>query len=85
MADPAASALLDPLLSMGLPGVVIAGLSFWIVRLQRKLEESQEARVQMALRLAEANNELAAAVERNTEVLRMQELDRTPVVRRERR
>lgn len=61
---------MDNLLSLGLPGIVIAGMAFWIIRLQKKLDEVQEKRVENALQMAATANELGAAVERNTEVLK---------------
>lgn len=69
---PQTSSLLEGLLAMGLPGFVIAGMGYWIVRLQKKLDEVQEKRVENALQFTTAANELGAAVERNTEVLRQQ-------------
>lgn len=71
----AANDLISSLLSTGPLGVVIVGMGYWIIRLQRKLDEVQEKRVENALQFASVANELGAAVERNTEFLR-QERDR---------
>lgn len=69
--DPASS-LATELLSTGLPGAVIVGMGYWIIRLQRKLDDIQEKRVENALKFASVATELGAAVERNTEVMRQQ-------------
>ena len=53
--------------------MIIVGMGYWIIRLQRKLDEVQEKRVENALQFASVANELGAAVERNTEVLRQRE------------
>ena len=72
--DPTASGdLVSSLLSTGPLGVIIVGMGYWIIRLQRKLDEVQEKRVENALQFASVANELGAAVERNTEVLRQRE------------
>ena len=56
--------------------VMAAALALWVIRLQRRIEELgdklnevQEKRVDNALAAAGAVNEMAAALERNTDAL----------------
>lgn len=84
MADPATTSnLVTELISTGPLGIVIIGMSYWIIRLQKKLDEVQEKRVENALAFTATANELGSAIERNTEVLRRLEDEKTPVMRRE--
>lgn len=57
-------------LKHGILGLVIVAEAYWIMRLQKKLDEVQEERVKNALQFATTANELGAAVERNTDVLK---------------
>jgi hypothetical protein len=61
---------LQILLGSGPLGVVIVGMGYWIHRLQKKLDEVQDARVENALKYASISTELGATIARNTEVLR---------------
>lgn len=63
-------ALADALLSQGPLGVVIAGMAWWIWRLQGQLMQTQERRVKDAFRIADSAHAYANALERNTEMLK---------------
>jgi hypothetical protein len=67
--DVVAKALVAQLFSHGLPGVIILGMAWWIWRLQNKLNDVQEQRVEDAFRLAKAANTIAGALDRNTQTL----------------
>jgi hypothetical protein len=69
-------AVADFLLSMGLPGVVIGAMAWWVnrqdgrvVELQKRLEEVQSKRVEDAQKMAGEALELSDALERQTELL----------------
>ena len=68
--DPLIKMLLEPLVAQGLPGVIIVGLSWWAWKMQQRLDQVQERRVDDALKLAEAAHKFASALDRNTETLR---------------
>ena len=62
--------LADSLLSEGVMGVIVVGLSYGCWKLQQKLSEVQDQRVKDVLKLADATHALASALDRNTETLR---------------
>lgn len=62
-------AALQTLLGSGPLGAVIVVLILWVYRLQKKLDEVQEARVQDAQETAQTVLEVARAIDENTAVL----------------
>jgi len=54
---------------MGLPGIVIGALGFWCNRLQQKLEEAQNKRVEDAQKMAGLALDLKESLDRQTELL----------------
>lgn len=62
--------LVEALLSHGILGVIIAGLSWWVWKIQERLDAVQEKRVQDAMKIADAAHTFAGALDRNTETLR---------------
>lgn len=68
--DAALKSLFDALLSHGLPGVIIGGMSVWIWKTQQQLNQVQERRVEDAFKLAQAAQAFSSALDRNTETLK---------------
>ena len=62
--------LLEPLVAQGLSGIIIAGLGYAILYLQRRLDAVQEKRLEDALKFAEVAHTFSSALDRNTEALR---------------
>jgi hypothetical protein len=67
---PVVKAVLDALLSQGPLGVVVAGMAYWIWRIQTQLFSVQEQRVKDAFRLAETATTVTSALDRNTTTLK---------------
>ncbi len=68
--DPVIKMLLEPLVAQGLSGVIIIGMGYWIIGLQRRLDQVQERRVDDALKFANAAHSFSSALDRNTETLK---------------
>lgn len=64
--------LVTPLLNLGLPGVAIVALAWAYLKRDKQLAESQEARIQEAIKGVTALEQNTAALEALTEVLRKQ-------------
>jgi len=60
----------EALVAQGLPGVIIAGMGWWLWKQQQLLNTVQDRRVEDARKLAEAVHTLSSALDRNTETLR---------------
>lgn len=62
--------LADSLLSEGPMGGIVIGLAFACWKLQQRNDDVQEKRVEDAMKLANATNAMANALDRNTDTLR---------------
>lgn len=62
--------LLDTMLSEGAMGGIVVGLAYAYWKLQKRHDAVQEKRVEDAMKLANATNAMANALERNTDTLR---------------
>lgn len=62
--------LVEALVSEGAMGVIVAGLAYAYWKLQQRHDAVQEKRVEDAMKLADATNAMANALDRNTETLR---------------
>lgn len=58
------------LISQGALGVIVAGMAYWIWRLQGRIDEVQDKRVSDAFQIVEAAHTISNSLDRNTEVLR---------------
>ena len=62
--------LVETMLSEGAMGVIVIGLTFGYWKLQQQLNVVQQQRVDDAMRLADATNTMANALDRNTDTLK---------------
>lgn len=62
--------LVETMLSAGPMGGIVMGLAYGYWKLQQKLSAVQEQRVADAMKLANATNTMAYALDRNTDTLK---------------
>lgn len=60
----ALTAILTPLVQMGLPGIAIIGLGFWVNRQQKRIDDLTDKLVTVGSEATKASGEAAAAINR---------------------